>query len=76
MLEKAIADKKAPGTVARLAKQAAQFYRECAALLAAPPLNQVRARGRRAQAGVVLAWGWLSGCGAGGGAGLAAGTSS
>lgn len=40
VLEKAIADKKAPGVVARLAKQCAVFYRECSALLAASPLNQ------------------------------------
>jgi programmed cell death 6-interacting protein len=41
VLEKAIADKKAPGVVARLAKQCAVFYRECSTLLAASPLNQV-----------------------------------
>ncbi|KAI7841696.1 hypothetical protein COHA_004563 [Chlorella ohadii] len=40
VLEKAIADKKASGVVARLAKQCAVFYRECATLLAASPLNQ------------------------------------
>lgn len=40
VLEKSIGDKKTPAVVARLAKQAAQFYRECAALLTAPPLNQ------------------------------------
>ncbi|KAL4420092.1 hypothetical protein ABPG77_000573 [Micractinium sp. CCAP 211/92] len=40
VLEKSINDKKAPGIVARLAKQAAVYYRECAALLNAPPLNQ------------------------------------
>ncbi|EFN58134.1 hypothetical protein CHLNCDRAFT_141882 [Chlorella variabilis] len=40
VLEKAITDKKAPGVVARVAKQAAVFYRECASLLSAAPLSQ------------------------------------
>ncbi|KAL4858651.1 Vacuolar-sorting protein [Chlorella vulgaris] len=33
VLEKAISDKKAPGVVARVAKQAAVYYRECSSLL-------------------------------------------
>ena len=41
VLEKAINDRKSPGIVARVAKQAAVFYRECAALLSAAPLSQV-----------------------------------
>ena len=45
VLEKAITDGKAPGVIARLAKQAALFYHECAGLLGAPPLNQVCAEG-------------------------------
>lgn len=40
VLEKAIMDKKAPGVVARLGKQVAVYYRDCAALLNVPPLNQ------------------------------------
>ena len=45
VLEKAITDGKAPGVIARLAKQAALFYHECAGLLGAAPLNQVCVRG-------------------------------
>jgi hypothetical protein len=40
VLEKAISDKKAPGVVARVAKQAAVYYRECSSLLSVAPLNQ------------------------------------
>ena len=41
VLEKAINDRKTPGIIARVAKQAAVYYRECASLLSAAPLSQV-----------------------------------
>ena len=47
VLEKAINDRKTPGIIARVAKQAAVYYRECASLLSAAPLSQVGGWGCR-----------------------------